>query len=68
MAVVQKFLMILVLMNADGSFTYEKTLVDGGCPPAELILMNMNARQKSGEFVAWDGSCFPLVFRKAGTI
>ena len=51
-------------MHPDGSLTYEKTIVDGGCPPPELIMMNMNARQKRGEFVSWDGSCLPLVFKK----
>ena len=65
MAVIQKFLMILVLYHADGTFTYEKTLVDGGCPPIELVQMNMNARRNKGEFVDYDGKCFPLLFRKA---
>ena len=46
MPVVQKFLLILVLMQHDGSFTYEKTLSDSGCPPRELIMINMNTRQK----------------------
>lgn len=66
MAVIQKFLMILVLYHADGTFTYEKTLVDGGCPPIELVQMNMNARRNKGEFVDYDGKCFALHFRKAG--
>ena len=65
MAVIQKFLMILVLYHADGTFTYEKTLVDGGCPPIELVQMNMNARRNKGEFVDYDGKCFALHFRKA---
>tara|TARA_Y100000401_G_scaffold116885_2_gene123807 strand:- start:202 stop:429 length:228 start_codon:yes stop_codon:yes gene_type:complete len=65
MAVIQKFLMILVLYHADGTFTYEKTLVDGGCPPIELVQMNMNVRRDKGEFVDYDGKCFALHFRKA---
>ena len=64
MSVIQKFLVILILMHPDGSLTYEKTIVDGGCPPPELIMMSMNARQKRGEFMSWDGSCLPLVFKK----
>lgn len=64
MAVVQKFLLIIVLMHQDGSFTYEKTLSDVNCPPRELIMINMNTRQKAGEFVSWDGSCFPILFTK----
>ncbi len=64
MPVVQKFLLILVLMQHDGSFTYEKTLIDSGCPPRELIMINMNTRQKAGEFVSWDGSCFPILFTR----
>ena len=68
MAVIQKFLLILVLMHTDGSFTYEKTLVNGGCPPKETILMLMNARRDKGEFVSWDGNCVPLIFRKGTPI
>lgn len=68
MAVVQKFLLILVLMHTDGSFTFEKRLVDGGCPPPESILMIMNSRRKKGEFVDWDGNCFPLAFQKGPSI
>ena len=63
MPVIQKFLMILVLYHADGTFTYEKTLVDHGCPPIEIIQMNMNIRREKGEFVDYDGKCFPLIFR-----
>ena len=55
-------------MHTDGSFTFEKTLVNGGCPPTESILMSMNARRAKGEFVSWDGSCLPLVFRKGVSI
>lgn len=68
MEVIQKFLMILVILNHDGTFTFEKTLVDSGCPPAELIMINMNTRQQAGEFVSWDGSCFPLVFKKGPSV
>ena len=68
MPVIQKFLLILVLMHTDGSFTFEKTLVNGGCPPPETILMLMNARRDKGEFVSWDGSCLPLVFKKGASI
>jgi len=68
MPVIQKFLLILVLMHTDGSFTFEKTLVNGGCPSTETILMLMNARREKGEFVSWDGSCLPLVFRKGVSI
>jgi hypothetical protein len=64
MPIIQKFLLILVLMHTDGSFTFEKTLVNGGCPSPEIIMMNMNVRQKKGEFVSWDGSCFPLMINK----
>ncbi len=68
MPVVQKFLLILVLMHTDGSFTFEKKLVDGGCPPPEVILMLMDSRREKGEFVDWDGNCFPLTFNKASAI
>jgi hypothetical protein len=68
MPVIQKFLLILVLMHTDGSFTFEKRLVDGGCPPPELILMLMESRREKGEFIDWDGNCFPVVFKKASTI
>ena len=68
MPVIQKFLLILILMNSDGSFTFEKNLVGGGCPPPETILMLMNARRDKGEFVDWDGHCFPVVFKKGASI
>lgn len=67
MPIIQKFLLILVLMNHDGSFTFEKTLVNNGCPPPETILMLMDARRDKGEFVSWDGSCLPLVFKKGAS-
>ena len=68
MAVIQKFLLILVMMHPDGSFTIEKTLADVNCPPQETIMMLMNARQSKGEFDSWDGSCFPLMFKKPGSV
>jgi hypothetical protein len=68
MEIIQKFLLILVTLNHDGSFSYEKTLVNDGCPPAELITINMNTRQKAGEFVSWDGLCFPLIFKKGPSV
>ena len=67
MPVIQKFLLILILMNSDGSFTFEKNLVDGGCPPPETILMLMNARRAKGEFADY-GHCFPVVFKKGASI
>ena len=68
MAVIQKFLWIVVLLHTDGSFSFEKRLVDGGCPPREIVMINMDMRQKKGEFVSWDGTCFPVVFKKEQTI
>ena len=63
MPVIQKFLLILALLHHDGTYTFEQTLVSGGCPPQEFIMMNMEARQKKGEFYDWDGGCIPMIFK-----
>lgn len=64
MEVIQKFLLILVLMDFDGSFTTEEHILDGACPPKELIIATMMQREDDGDFESWDGYCSPLTFRR----
>jgi|TARA_R100000808_G_C2106031_1_gene121595 hypothetical protein len=67
MAVIQKFILVLIMLQPDGEFKIKSQLITE-CPPAETITMLMNAREAQGEFISWDGSCFPLVFKKPGSV
>ena len=60
-------LLIIAIFHHDGTYSFEQTLVSGGCPPREMIMMNMEIRQKKGEFFDWDGGCVPLVFKSQGS-
>lgn len=67
MTIIQKFLFALIILQNDGTVKFEQHLLIDECPPQELITMAMDARVEEGEFLSWNGICYPLLLPKPDT-